>query len=93
MFLKPQLSTVAQGPKEKGVNVVVCVRCRPPTAAEQRVGTIVECDAGAGMVSIRAPSKKTDMVVGSRGEKVMQYDHVFDPQATQEEVADLRLLL
>eukprot|EP00698_Gefionella_okellyi_P000666 TRINITY_DN10592_c0_g1_i1.p1 TRINITY_DN10592_c0_g1~~TRINITY_DN10592_c0_g1_i1.p1 ORF type:complete len:674 (-),score=144.77 TRINITY_DN10592_c0_g1_i1:136-2157(-) len=69
--------------EDKGVNVVVCVRCRPATAAEQKIGQIVTCDYAEKQVTV-LPSKTIDQF--TRSDKVCPYDHVFGPESTQSDV-------
>ncbi len=84
---------VRQGSKNGGqaaraVNVQVAVRCRPLNDRERAGGdrSIVKCDIDRREIHFTPPVGRKAPAGGSNGKKTFTYDHVFGPNASQQDV-------
>lgn len=82
--LRPESSNSNRGEREKGVNIQVIVRCRPPNEDEKRLQTpvVISCN------EIRREVSAAQIIANKQIDRTFTFDRVFGPASKQKDLFD-----
>ncbi|KAJ8440238.1 hypothetical protein Cgig2_024003 [Carnegiea gigantea] len=82
--LRPENSNSSKHEREKGVNIQVIVRCRPPNEDEKRLQTpvVITCN------EIRREVSVVQLIANKQIDRTFTFDKVFGPTSKQKDLFD-----